>query len=94
MGVTTAYLPGLIDRLQAEGLVSRARSKKDRREILVATTQKGRRTLLRLKGSVLADSLGSFEGWTDRDLRTLLDLLKRFSGGPPTERLVQLKVLR
>jgi DNA-binding MarR family transcriptional regulator len=94
MGVTTANLPGLIDRLEADGLVTRTRNGRDRREILVEATPKGRKTFLRLKDTAVGELGRAFEGWTDKELRTFLDSLNRFSRRRPTEALLQLKVLR
>ncbi|HYK93064.1 MAG TPA: MarR family transcriptional regulator [Thermoplasmata archaeon] len=94
MGVTTAYLPGLIARLEADGQVSRTRSTQDRREILVAPTRKGRGTLLRLKDAAAEELSKAFDGWTIQELRALLSALQRISGGRKTGDLIQLKVLR
>jgi DNA-binding MarR family transcriptional regulator len=93
MGVTTANMPGLIDGLEAEGLVRRKRSTKDRREILVSATAKGRRMLARLKETAVAELQGAFEGWTEEELRALLASLHRIAGRLPSEELIQLKVL-
>jgi DNA-binding MarR family transcriptional regulator len=94
LGVTTANMPGLIGRLEADGWVRRARNPKDRREILIGVTARGRRGFLRLKEGAVRELLAAFEEWPDEDLRRLLQLLRRFSGGPPADDLVRLRVLR
>jgi DNA-binding MarR family transcriptional regulator len=94
LGVTTANMPGLIDRLQADGLVTRTRNRRDRREILVAATPKGRRKVLRLKDTAMKELVGAFDGWTEAELQALLQALRRFSGPRPAGDLLELKVLR
>ncbi|MGA8302497.1 MAG: MarR family transcriptional regulator [Thermoplasmata archaeon] len=94
MGVTTANMPGLIDRLEADGLVTRTRNRKDRREILVEATRKGRRTLLRLKDTAVDGLVEAFDGWTEVELRALLKSLKRFTGPPHVGDLIELGVPR
>jgi DNA-binding MarR family transcriptional regulator len=93
MGVTTANMPGLIDRLEADGLVTRTRNPDDRREILVQATPKGRKTLLRLKETAVKGLVEAFEGWTDAELKALLASLWRFSRPPHGGDVVELKVL-
>jgi DNA-binding MarR family transcriptional regulator len=93
MGVTTANMPGLIDRLEADGLVSRAQNRNDRREILVAATPKGRRTFLRWKDTAAGELAGAFVGWTDAELRAFLESLRRFSERSPPGDLVALRVV-
>ena len=81
LGVTTANMPGLVDRLEVDGLVTRTRNPNDRREILVEATPKGRRTCLRLRGTAVRQLVRAFEGWSEADLRALLASLQRL--GPP-----------
>ncbi|MGA7923326.1 MAG: MarR family transcriptional regulator [Thermoplasmata archaeon] len=81
LGVTTANMPGLVDRLEADRFVRRTRNPKDRREILLEATPEGRRRFLRLKKTAEKELLGAFDGWSDEDLRALLESLRRFSGG-------------
>jgi DNA-binding MarR family transcriptional regulator len=94
MGVTTANMPGLIDRLEADGLVTRRQNANDRREILVSVTRTGRQTLARLKESAGTEMIAAFEGWTNAELRTLLDALRRITDGRPGGDLIELNMIR
>jgi MarR family transcriptional regulator, organic hydroperoxide resistance regulator len=94
LGVTTANMPGLIDRLEADGLITRTRNRNDRREILLDVTAKGRRTMLRLKHAAVKELVEAFDGWTDRELQDLLESLKRFAGPQRSGDLIELKVVR
>jgi DNA-binding MarR family transcriptional regulator len=94
IGVTTANMPGLIDRLEADGLVTRTRNRKDRREILVEATPKGRKTMLRLKETAVEGLVEAFYGWTEGELKALLTSLERFSRPPHEAELIELKVMR
>ncbi len=93
MGVNSANMPGLMDRLEADGLVTRRRNSQDRREILVQATQKGRKTLLRLKETPVSELVDAFDSWTDAELQALLESLKRFSGPREAEDLFGPKIL-
>lgn len=94
LGVTTANMPGLLDRLESDGLVSRERNTIDRREILVQATPEGRKRFLRLKETAVKELQGAFDGWSNEELRALLESLRRFSGRPRTDDLIELKVIR
>jgi DNA-binding MarR family transcriptional regulator len=93
MGVTSANMPGLIDHLEKDGLVSRTRNRKDRREILVKATPKGRRRFLRLRDTALDELMAAFDGWTDDELERFLVALKRFAARRDPQGLIELKVL-
>lgn len=73
--VTPANITGVLDRLEREGLVSRARSSDDRRVVHVRLTDDGHARMAKLisEGSVATADL--FEGWTSEDLRRLNELL-------------------
>jgi DNA-binding MarR family transcriptional regulator len=92
--VTTANMPGLIDRLEADGLVRRRRSRKDRRAILIGATPRGRRTFVRLKDIAVEELVRAFEGWTEAELRELLEFLNRFAGKERARDLTQLQGVR
>ncbi len=77
MGVTTANLPGLLDKLEADGYVTRKRDATDRRVVLVEATSGGRKKLKELWRAGMQELGKEFEDWTDRDLQTLRDLLTR-----------------
>jgi DNA-binding MarR family transcriptional regulator len=77
MGVTTGNIPGLLDKLEAEGLVTRARSTKDRRAVNAAVTAKGRAEFREMVRGMVDDLVRAFEGWTNGDLAALGDPLAR-----------------
>jgi DNA-binding MarR family transcriptional regulator len=77
MRVTSADLPGLLDKLESEGYVTRRRDKADRRVVSVEATPKGRRKLGALWRAAMEEVAGVFEEWSDRDLRAFRDLLTR-----------------
>lgn len=81
MGVTTADLPGLLDKLETEGLVTRRRDVTDRRVVYVEATRKGRRKLESLWLAAMRGISIEFEDWSDRDVQTLRDLLARIGPG-------------
>jgi MarR family transcriptional regulator, organic hydroperoxide resistance regulator len=94
LGVTTANMPALIDRLEADRLVTRTRNRKDRREILVAATARGRDRFRRLRDTAGEELAGAFRGWSVAELRALREALQRVSRCPEAQGLVQLRVLR
>jgi len=77
IGVTTADLPGLLGKLEAEGFVTRTRSTTDRRVVHVQATPKGERKLESLRRAAMRELAKEFAGWSDRDLRSLRDLLAK-----------------
>ena len=77
MGVSSPDLPGLLDKLAGEGLITRERSSKDRRVVLVESTPKGRRKLESLRRAAIDELARMFDEWSDADLRTFRDLLAR-----------------
>ena len=76
-GVTTGNITGLVDKLEAEGLVVRDRSEKDRRVVYLEATKKGQSLLEELRRAVVAEAAKGFERWTRKDLDRLNDLLRR-----------------
>lgn len=77
--VTTANLPGLLDRLEADGYVTRTRDAKDRRILCVEATASGRRKLKALWRAGMRELTKEFGSWTDHDLLVLRDLLTRLA---------------
>jgi DNA-binding MarR family transcriptional regulator len=94
LGVTSANMPALIDRLEADGLVSRTRNTEDRREILIAPTPKGRRTFGRFRSTASEELLQAFDGWSENEIRSLLKSLERFMGPWRAADLTELTVVR
>lgn len=90
LDVTPANVTGIVDRLEREGLATRARSGEDRRVVFVRLTEDGHQRMEAIQregaGRILADA---FEGWTAEELAQLRELLGRLrirSDGdcPPT----------
>jgi DNA-binding MarR family transcriptional regulator len=79
MGVTVAGATGLVDRLERDGLVARARDERDRRLVLVQLTPQGGLALAaarRRKSLLLRQLAASLD---DRELATLAALLERLT---------------
>jgi DNA-binding MarR family transcriptional regulator len=81
MRVTSANLPGPLDKLESEGYVSRRRDATDRRVVYVEATPKGRRKLGSLWRAAMHEIAAEFEGWSDRDLRNFRGMLARIGPG-------------
>lgn len=52
IGITTAASTGLVDAMQAKGLVARTHSTTDRRSISVGLTEAGQEALQKIKDSI------------------------------------------
>ena len=83
MGVTTGTISGLVDKLEAEGLVQRERSKEDRRVVYLEVTKKGRSVMEEMRQAVIRDAAAAFEDWSATDLEKLNDLLGRVIKSDP-----------
>ncbi|MET7645379.1 MarR family transcriptional regulator [Streptomyces sp. NPDC005426] len=76
---------GIVDRLEARGLVERRPDPGDRRVKLAAPTEKGARTARELRDS-LDFAREPLAGLSDTERAVLRDLLRRMLGGePPAE---------
>jgi MarR family transcriptional regulator, organic hydroperoxide resistance regulator len=73
----TPGITRLVDRLEAKGLVGRARGTKDRRCVYCRITPAGLELLARLDAPVDDASGGSLDSLTKRELAQLADLLDR-----------------
>lgn len=80
MGCDPASATGIADRLENKGLLSREPDPQDRRGRIVALTVNGRRLRRRIERRV-AEARPSLMGLSDRDKRTLRDLLKKAMQG-------------
>jgi DNA-binding MarR family transcriptional regulator len=78
-GLTTASVTSLIDRLESKGFVNRVRDANDRRRVIVEPNAEKLAELARVFGSMqgMFDDLGTF--YTDDQLATIIDFLKRMS---------------
>ncbi|GGV77734.1 MarR family transcriptional regulator [Streptomyces gelaticus] len=72
---------GIVDRLEARGLVERGPDPADRRVKLAAPTELGARTAHQLRDS-LTFAREPLAGLSDEDRRMLRDLLRRMLGEP------------
>jgi DNA-binding MarR family transcriptional regulator len=81
IGVTSGRVTGLIDDLEAKGVVRRVRSTSDRRKISVHITPLGRRLHEATHATMSHDMGQIFAGLDDAGLVTLRDLLQHI--GPP-----------
>ena len=79
--MTPASVTGLIDKLEDEGLVERARGTKDRRVVIVKLTDEGAARLeegLRVNSQFAAKALKSL---SSEEVELLIDLLQRLAEG-------------
>lgn len=67
---------GILDRLETRGLVSRTRSREDRRVVTVALTGKGRRLVSKVPEVAQGLLLTGLEGLSPRDLKAVSDGLE------------------
>lgn len=77
LGVTTASVTGLLDRLAASGYVARKPNPRDRRSILVALTEHGRRALTASFDLFTADIAQALSGTEPAERAVLEHLLRR-----------------
>jgi DNA-binding MarR family transcriptional regulator len=78
-GLTTGAVTGIIDRLEAAGWVRRTRDRDDRRRVIVTLALSGarmRRVTAVFEPAARALSR-ALEGYTERELATLLDFVDR-----------------
>lgn len=66
-----ATVVGIVDRLEGKGLVGRKRSKKDRRQVQVRLTQKGKNALRKAPTDVRSSWLGGLEDLPEKKLKRL-----------------------
>jgi DNA-binding MarR family transcriptional regulator len=80
LGITARAVTGLVDALEAEGLVRREAHPTDRRATLVALTDAGRELIGGTLGQGMAAAAQVFTVLGEEDQRTLLGLLDRVTG--------------
>ncbi len=71
---------GILDRLESRGLVSRTRSREDRREVSVGLTGKGRKTAAKTPEAAQMLLLMGLESLSRRDLKIVSDGLRMLVG--------------
>jgi len=79
LSVTTGNVTGLLDKLEAAGLVTRTRSAKDRRVVHIELTAKARQRFRKVQRAAVDMLSEAFEGWTQPQITQLQDLLERLS---------------
>jgi DNA-binding MarR family transcriptional regulator len=77
MGVAQATITALIDKLEAGGLVHRARSETDRRQTNVSVTEAGRAALAGAPDALQQRFVRAFEGLADWEQAQLVSSLER-----------------
>lgn len=77
MGVTQGTVTALLDRLQRQEMVSRERSEVDRRQMNIAVTEKGRRTLANAPDPLQQRYVRKFEALSDWEQAQLIASLER-----------------
>jgi|SRR5262245_15690419 len=76
-GLTTGAITGVIDRLEAAGLVRREADPNDRRRVIVRVVPKSLRRVGRLFEPLAAAMVELCARYTDRELATILDFMDR-----------------
>jgi DNA-binding MarR family transcriptional regulator len=79
LSVTTGNITGLLDKLEAAGLVTRTRSAEDRRVVHVELTAKARQRFRKVHRASVDMLSEAFEGWTRPEITQLQNLLERLS---------------
>lgn len=82
LGVSPGYVTTLVDRLEAEHLVKRTRDRKDRRRVLLRVTLVGHHFHHQLHRQFNAAAIPLFDGWTEGDITTFQNLLRKLATPP------------
>lgn len=81
-GLTPANTTGIVDRLVNAGLATRTRSETDRRVVFVEITPQGKAKVHEVIGVAEGSLSSMFNGWSDKELTELRQLLGRFQMSP------------
>lgn len=76
-GLTPAAVTALVDRLEKRGLLERTRSGEDRRRVMVAATEAGRRDALHYYAPIAAEGAGLLAAMDVRQLEAVAQFLER-----------------
>jgi DNA-binding MarR family transcriptional regulator len=79
--VTRGAITVFMDRLEAEGFITRTQMPMDRRVVLVEPTEKARTWFERLRIVEVDELAHTFQGWNEHDIKKLLSLLNRLKAG-------------
>ncbi|WP_052351579.1 MarR family winged helix-turn-helix transcriptional regulator [Deinococcus pimensis] len=77
MGVTAGNLTGVLDRMEQQGLLTRARHEDDRRSVVARLTPRGEAEYARIVPEVRAYVAGLLSPLDERDLAHLQGVLER-----------------
>ncbi|MBT9384780.1 MarR family transcriptional regulator [Pseudooceanicola sp. CBS1P-1] len=77
MGVTQATITALLDRLEKQGMITRARSQVDRRQMNIAVTEKGRATVAEAPDPLQQRYVRQFESLKDWEQAQIIAALER-----------------
>jgi len=77
--LTTGGITGLIDRLEKAGFARRSADPTDRRKVIVTASAKERR-VGELYGPLAADLRRAVEGYSEKELATLTEFIRRLRG--------------
>ena len=77
MMVTKGAITVFMERLEAEGFITRTQMAMDRRVVLVEPTEKARAWFEKLRRVAAGELIQTFQGWNEPDIKKLLNLLRR-----------------
>jgi len=77
MMVTKGAVTQFLDKLEADGLVTRTRMTLDRRVFLITPTEKARVRFRKIRFAAIDELSHAFYGWESSDIRKLQELLSR-----------------
>lgn len=77
LGVTPGNITGLVNKLEAAGLVTRSRDNPDRRVVELRPTGKARQRMEAIHAAAVESMMGAFEEWPTKDILSLKALLGR-----------------
>src|SRR5467141_1884677 len=77
LGVTPGNITGLVNKLEAAGLVTRSRNNKDRRVVELRPTAKAKRGAEAVHAAAVEGLMAAFKQWSTREILGLKALLER-----------------
>jgi len=77
LGVTPGNITGLVNKLEAAGLVTRSRNNKDRRVVELKPTAKAKRGAEAVHAAAVEGLMGAFKQWSTDEILGLKALLER-----------------
>jgi DNA-binding MarR family transcriptional regulator len=78
--LTTGAVTGVVDHLEAAGLVRRIRDTVDRRRVIIETTEEVERRGAPVYGPLIEDSAALFKAYDANQLETIVDFVRRTRG--------------